>query len=112
MTHCEEALELEAGSLFEASFLYRDTSNIPINLTGLVDNADFVIKQGTSVLWTGTMSPAAGVTATLATGRFDLLIPEAVVSAFTFRQVKYRFRIRWILKGWQSLADGQMILDV
>lgn len=111
MSPCDQTLDIEPNSLYEVSFLYRDDSDIPINLTGLVDNADFTIHQGATTIWTGSMNPASGVTPILAQGRFDVLIPDTITALFAFSRVKYRFRIRWISKGWQSLADGVVTLD-
>lgn len=106
-----EPLRLERESIFEAVFVYKDSNRVPVNLTGLVDDADFTISDGMgNTLWQGSMT-STHITATLAEGKFSLLIPEAVIDGFGFDRAKYRVRIKWITKGWQSLGDGDVIFD-
>lgn len=106
-----EPLRLERDSLFEATFVYKDSNRVPVDLTGLVNDADFTISDGLgNMLWQGSMT-STHITATLAQGRFDLLIPETIIDGFDFDRAKYRIRIKWISKGWQSLGDGDVIFD-
>ena len=105
-----ESLTIPRESLFEATFIYKDPMGVPINLTGLVDNAEFTLISGDVILWTGTVL-SGDVTPVLSEGRFDLLIPEADLDLLDFSRASFRFRLHWITKGWQSLATGTVIFD-
>lgn len=106
-----DPLRLERDSIFEAVFVYKDSNRVPVNLTGLIDDADFTISDGLgNTLWQGSMT-STHITATLAEGKFELLIPEIVIDDLEFDRAKYRVRIKWITKGWQSLGDGDVIFD-
>lgn len=110
MTTCEPSLLLKRQSLFEATFVYKDPNNVVIDLSGQVDDADFTIHAGNTTLWTGSVI-SADIIASYGLGSFALLIPEADLDLLDFRQAKYRFRIHWIVKGWQVLASGVVIFD-
>lgn len=103
-------LTLNRRSLFEATFIYKDPSGVPIDLTGLVDDAEFILYDGDFTILVSSMAEN-DITATLAEGRFDLLIPQPDVDLLDFRKARFQFRIRWITKGWQELGDGEVILD-
>lgn len=106
-----QPLKLERNSIFESSFVWKDSNSVPIDLTGLADGADFTIHDGLGVeLWVGSVA-SLHITPFYSEGRFDLLIPELVIDDFEFNRAKYRFRIKWITKGWQSLGDGDVIFD-
>lgn len=106
-----QTLELERNSLFEATFIYKDSNQVPVDLTGLVNDADFTIHDGNGTdLWVGSVT-STHITPTYGVGQFALLIPESVIDTLTFSRAKFRFRIKWITKGWQSLGDGDVIFD-
>jgi len=110
MTTCEP-LRLERNSIFESTFLYKDSYRVPVDLTGLVNDADFTISDDQGVdLWVGSVT-SGEITPLYDEGRFELLISELVIDEFDFNRAKYRFRIKWISKGWQSLGDGDVIFD-
>lgn len=101
-------MELERNSLYDFVVVYA-VAGSPLNLTGLIDDADITLSDGPEVIWTSDM--AGSISATLVEGRFDILIPESAVDDFTFSQAKYRFRIKWVDKGWQSLVDGKVVFS-
>jgi hypothetical protein len=106
-----ELLKLERNSLFEATLAYKDSNNVPVDLSGSASNADFTIHDGQGTnLWVGSVTTGE-ITADYPNGSFVLLIPEVDVDDFDFDRAKYRFRIDWITKGWQSVADGDVIFD-
>lgn len=106
---CQPSLTLQRQSLFEATFIYKSSDNVAIDLSGQVDDADFTI-YGYTDLWVGSVT-LADITASYGVGQFTLLIPEADIDLLTFKQARYRFRIHWIVKGWQTLANGVVIFD-
>lgn len=106
----EDLLRLKRDSLFEAAFIYKDSYGAPVDLTGLVDDADFTVLYGSESLLVKSLT-LGGVTADLDQGRFDLLILEDDIDTLTFQSADFRFRIHWIDKGWQTLGDGRVIFD-
>lgn len=103
-------LQINRKSLFEATFIYKDSNNVPVDLTGLVNDAEFRIYDGDTDIYTASVV-SGQITPTLAQGRFDLLIPEAAVNLFTFRRAEFQFRLSWTSKGWQEIGEGDVILD-
>lgn len=103
-------LELKRDSLFEAVFYYRGPRGETIDLTGLVDDAEFTILMGEVPVLTKSVL-TSGITALLELGRFDLLILEADIDQLDFQSADYRFRIHWLSKGWHTLGNGRIIFD-
>lgn len=106
-----DRVELEHNSLFEAVLIYKDSHNVPVDLTGSVDDADFTIGDGDSNdIWVGSVSTGY-MTPDYPNGSFTLLIPESVIDTFDFERARFRFRVKWITKGWQSIGDGDVIFN-
>lgn len=103
-------LTLNRRSIFEATFIYKDSNNVPVNYTGLVSDAEFILHDGDTILYTASVV-SGEVTLTPEEGRFDLLIPEADIDILDFRRAEFQFRIKWDAKGWQEIGDGTVIID-
>lgn len=103
-------LTLNRRSIFEATFIYKDSNGVPVNYTGLVGDAEFIIHDGDTILYTASVT-GGEVTLTPEEGRFDLLIPEADINLLDFRRAEFQFRINWNDKGWQEIGDGTVIID-
>jgi hypothetical protein len=97
-------LYLHRESFFQHVFTYSKGSN----LAGLVDSAEMQIYDGDMIRWIGVIPDE--ITADYPNGKFTVIIPESDVDIMDFDQARYRFRIRWIGKGWEVLEEGKLIL--
>lgn len=94
MSAAQYDFKIEQGSSFSLSFIYKDSSGNPVNLTGWCARLTWKTNNGIEVFSTETVNPQYRFDIDEPNGKLILQFPATTTNNFTFSSAKYDLELQ------------------